>query len=133
MTDTRIVTMAYRYKRPPKKRKAVAIAGSAIVRKATPKPLQAVDQFPEQPNNDDRKPAIVTTTSRKRASLMRGPKTHDAETDQPDPEADAAMRAWIERQQRPRATDRAARGLRVRPDTSQVVHLPGSARPAAEP
>jgi hypothetical protein len=32
MTDTRIVTTAYRYKRPGKKRKAVAIAGPAIVR-----------------------------------------------------------------------------------------------------
>ena len=29
MTDTRIVTTAYRYKRPPRKRKAVAIAGPA--------------------------------------------------------------------------------------------------------
>ena len=29
---TRIVTTAYRYKRPGKKRKAVAIAGPAIVR-----------------------------------------------------------------------------------------------------
>jgi hypothetical protein len=33
MTDTRIVTTTYRYKRPAKKRKAVAIAGPAIVRK----------------------------------------------------------------------------------------------------
>jgi hypothetical protein len=30
---TRIVTTSYRYKRPPRKRKAVAIAGPAIVRK----------------------------------------------------------------------------------------------------
>jgi hypothetical protein len=52
MPDTRIVTTAYRPKRPPKKRKAVAIAGPVIVRKAkatkgvhtadTPKPGQAV-------------------------------------------------------------------------------------------
>ena len=70
MTDSRIVTTTYRYKPPPKKRKAVAIAGPAIVRKVkaakgvhtadTPKPGQA----PPPPANDDRKPAIVTTTSR---------------------------------------------------------------------
>jgi hypothetical protein len=59
---TRIVTTAYRPRRPPKKRKAVALQGPAIVRKAkaakgvhtadTPKPGQA----PPPPANDDRKP-----------------------------------------------------------------------------
>ena len=67
---TRIVTTHYRYKPPPTKRKAVAIAAPAIVRKVkaakgvhtadTPKSGQA----PPPPANDDRKPAIVTTTSR---------------------------------------------------------------------
>ena len=37
---TRIVTAAYRYKPPPRKRKAVAIAGPAIVRKANPRPTR---------------------------------------------------------------------------------------------
>ena len=31
MTDSRIVTSTYRYKRPPRKRKAVPLAGPAIV------------------------------------------------------------------------------------------------------
>ena len=35
---TRIATTAYRYKRPPKKRKAVAIAGAAVVRKSVARP-----------------------------------------------------------------------------------------------
>jgi hypothetical protein len=55
----RIVTTAYRPKRP-RKRKAVAIAGPAIVRKRSidpAKPLVAVKGFPEEPGNDDRKPA----------------------------------------------------------------------------
>ena len=33
MTDARIVTSTYRYKRPPRKRKAVPLEGPAIVRK----------------------------------------------------------------------------------------------------
>ena len=99
---TRIVTTAYRYRRSPKKRKAVAIAGPAVVRKAKvvrlpsggkAKPEPAA---PPPPANDDRipppgarKPAIVTTTSRKRTKLLRAEQA--AEPDD-DPEADAAMR-----------------------------------------
>jgi hypothetical protein len=92
---TRIVTTAYRYKPPPRKRKAVAIEGPAVVRKrgradAVVPPDRVEDPTPA---NDDRKPAIVTTTSRKRAKLRRAERP--AEPD--DPEADAAMRAWLER------------------------------------
>ena len=67
---TRIVTTTYRYKPPPKKRKAAAIAGPAIVRKVkAAKGVHTADtpkcgQAPPPPANDDRKPAIVTTTSR---------------------------------------------------------------------
>ena len=90
---TRIVTTAYRPKRP-RKRKAVALAGPAIVRKGHAKP--AVPP-PPTPASDDRQPlppsaahtpAIVTTTSRKRAQRHA---ERAAEPD--DPEADAAMRA----------------------------------------
>ena len=35
---TRIVTSTYRYKRPPRKRKAVPLTGPAIVRERAPKP-----------------------------------------------------------------------------------------------
>jgi hypothetical protein len=89
---TRIVTTAYRSKRPPKKRKAVALAGPAIVAKRSPaaKSVEAPDRLP--PASDEPKPAIVTTTSRKRAKLHA---ERPAEPD--DPEAAAAMRAGIER------------------------------------
>ena len=106
----RIVTTVHRYKRPPKKRKAVAIE-AAIVRKRATGPIEPGDQsnateVPQQPGNDDRKPeplstggqksAIVTTTSRKRARQRASSQIGKiAEPD--DPEADAAMRAWIER------------------------------------
>jgi hypothetical protein len=85
---TRIVTTAYRYKPPPRKRKAVALAGPAIVRKAVSLPTDGQ----RKPGNDDRKPApalrptdetksaIVTTTSRKREKFQNG-------TAEPDPEA----------------------------------------------
>ncbi len=101
---THIVTTAYRPKRPPRKRKAVAIAGPAIVRKrgrptsrpptAALFPITVMENAPP-PDNDDRRPAIVTTTSRKRVRLMRAAQVCTAE---PDPEADAAMRAWLERE-----------------------------------
>jgi hypothetical protein len=50
-----IVTSTYRYKRPPRKRKAVPLEGPAIVAKHAPNPAAA---------DDDRKPAIVTVKRR---------------------------------------------------------------------
>jgi hypothetical protein len=68
---TRIVTTAYRPKRP-RKRKAVALAGPAIVRRVAKadQDVKILDTSakPAPPADDDRKPAIVTTTSRKRRS-----------------------------------------------------------------
>jgi hypothetical protein len=54
---SRIVTSTYRYKRPPRERKAVPLEGPAIVRKRAP-PSQQVSA--PAPANDDRKPVIVT-------------------------------------------------------------------------
>ena len=59
---TRIVTSTYRYKRPPKKRKAVALEVPVIVTKRTAK-------VAPPPANDDRKSAIVITSKR---SKLRG-------------------------------------------------------------
>ena len=68
---TRIVTTHYRYKRPPRKRKAVAMEVPAIVTRAKKKPgrvLTRIDTSDEaKPANDDRKPVIVTR--RKRPAL----------------------------------------------------------------
>jgi hypothetical protein len=79
---TRIVTYVHRPKRPPRKPKAVAITGPAIVRKVKGAGVPASGKLelaaPPPPANDDRKPsppgarkpAIVTSTSRKRARLL---------------------------------------------------------------
>ena len=93
---TRIVTTAYRYKRPPKKRKAVALEVPAVVRKRgradAVEPPDRVGDPP--PANEDRKPAIVTSASRKRGRLLRAEQATEPDD---DPEAEAAMRAWLER------------------------------------
>ena len=95
---TRIVTTTYRYKRPPRKRKAVALDVPAVVpRKRASLPNYGKPKLglAPPPANDDRKSAIVTTTSRKRLKLLHhaeGPAERDD-----DPEASAEMRAWLER------------------------------------
>jgi hypothetical protein len=60
----RIVTSTYRYKRPPRKRKAVPLEGPAIVRRGAAKP-----ETPPAPANDDRKPAIVTAKPKGRPKV----------------------------------------------------------------
>ena len=90
---TRIVTTTYRYKRPAKKRKAVAIVGPAVVTKAT-SPRPANDDAPAKPVPAAAKSAIATSISRKRTRLLSAEQA--AEPDD-DIEADAAMRAWLER------------------------------------
>jgi hypothetical protein len=101
---TRIVTTAYRPKRP-RKRKAVALAVPAVVRKvkgaALPTGGKPEAASPPPPVNDDsqpprpgaRKPAIVTTTSRKRAKLLRFEQAAEPE----DPEATARVRAFLDK------------------------------------
>ena len=60
---SRIVTSTYRYKRPPKKRKTVALEVPVIVTKRT------ATKVAPPPANDDRKSAIVITSKR---SKLRG-------------------------------------------------------------
>ena len=76
MTDTHIVTTAYRYKRPPKKRKAVAIAGPVIraehlTNQSRPLHLPPMTTARPSPAPPAAKSAIVTATSRKRAGRQR--------------------------------------------------------------
>jgi hypothetical protein len=63
---TRIVTSTYRYKRPPRKRKAVPLEGPAIV---TPRAKAAPASVPRdvKPGNDNRsvEPPVVIVTARK--------------------------------------------------------------------
>jgi hypothetical protein len=112
----RIVTTAYRYKPPPRKRKAVPLAGPAVVTKRAQLPKAAPDAVTRRdrvaappPANDDRKAAtsshdatksaIVTTAGQKQAKLDRARRQDDRPE---DPGASAAMRAWLERAMRGR-------------------------------
>jgi hypothetical protein len=126
---TRIVTTHYRHKRPPRKRKAVALeapvivttkssrhppvrgtkeAAAEVTRAPTPvregavqpsTPREAARVIAQPRANDDRKPAIVTTTSKKRLKLLRADQR--AEQDD-DPEATARVKAFFARNVRPR-------------------------------
>jgi hypothetical protein len=113
---TCIVTYVHRPKRPPRKRKAVAITGPAIVRKVKASRIPTAGQqqpepaAPPPPANDDHKPpaplppvgpnkpAIITSTSRKRTRLLRF--EQPAEPDD-DPEATARVKAFFARMIRP--------------------------------
>ena len=100
---TRIVTTHYRYKRPPRKRKAVALEVPAIVTRASKrstKPPSEPQAAAAQPANDDRKSAIVTTTSKKRLKFLRAERP--AEQGDGDPE----MRAWLLRAMQGRGPSR---------------------------
>jgi hypothetical protein len=81
--SSRPVTSTYRYKRPPRKRKAVPLPSPAVVRKVKPCNDNRPDVVPQNksaaivrtaqssramhnPPEDNPQPAIVTTTSQKR-------------------------------------------------------------------
>jgi hypothetical protein len=75
---TRIVRTAYRHKRPPRRKKPVALEVPAVVRASDPaKPrhrLVAPPERPEEPAPEavERKPAIVTIQNRKHAAIPAG-------------------------------------------------------------
>jgi hypothetical protein len=73
------------------KGKAAAEVLRAPVQEGTAQPStpRAAERVPATPANDDRKPAIVTTTSRKRTKLLR------AEKRAMDTDGDPEMRAWL--------------------------------------
>jgi hypothetical protein len=114
---TRIVSYVHRYKRPPRKRKAVALDVPAVVtaRSVGNRQMPPVKDKPEPtappPANDDDSPtepaprpaarkqsAIVSTTSRKRLKLLHA-EERSAQRD--DPEAMARVRAFFARNVRP--------------------------------
>ena len=119
---TRIVISTYCYKRPPRNRKAVALEVPAVIatkssrrpiweekaaaevsvtarttgQRAQPStPRAAARAIATAPANDDRKPAIITATCRKRLKLLRAEK-RAAEPDN-DPEATARVKAFFAR------------------------------------
>jgi hypothetical protein len=83
-----IVMTHYRYKPPPRKRKTAPLAGPAVVRPKR-KPTERKKLEPAS------RPVIATTTNRKQMRLDRVSRRGE---DRPeDPEAAAAMRAWLEK------------------------------------
>jgi hypothetical protein len=70
MTNTRIVTSTYRYKRPPRKRKAVPLEGPAIVTKRAPAPQPASAPRPPAPANDDRKSAETSPRRAEKSAIV---------------------------------------------------------------
>ena len=93
---TAIVTTHYRYKRPPRKRKAVALEVPAIVTRAKKrKAAPASKQGPvAAPAADDPKSAIVTVRRRKHA--MHARLLDDLTPEEVQRRADAADALWRE-------------------------------------
>jgi hypothetical protein len=99
---TRIVTTVHRYKRPPRKRKAVANKVPAIVRKralsveaanrSPAEKVEAHDIYPRQSANDDPKPAIVTVRRRGK----RNADVPDMTSEEFQQRVDAADARWLE-------------------------------------
>jgi hypothetical protein len=96
--SSRIVTSPYRYKRPPRKRKAVLLEVPAIVVKRAPPSQQANAPKPAAaPANDDRKPAIVTARRPGARSSVAVPDMTPEEHQRRGDAADALFREMVRR------------------------------------
>ena len=62
----RIVTYAYRYKRPPRRKKAAALEGPKIIRRRASEVAPPANPTPVTPANEASKSAIVTSRRRSR-------------------------------------------------------------------
>jgi hypothetical protein len=62
----RIVTYAHRYKRPPRRKKAVALEGPKIIRRRASEVAPPANPTPVTPANEASKSAIVTSRRRSR-------------------------------------------------------------------
>jgi hypothetical protein len=102
----RIVTSTYRYKRPPKRKAPVVLPGPVIVAAKRSRPgggkpaAEPKGPTATSPAKAERKPAVVTTTSKKTLKLMRQERAQAANADA-DPEVTARVRAWLKQMIRP--------------------------------
>jgi hypothetical protein len=103
---TRIVRHAYRYKRPPRKRKAVALEVPAIARAADPAKASKHGAHPIRQSDEaiaissastDRKSAIITIRGRERAALADVPDLSPVELQRRCDAADALWRELVRR------------------------------------
>ena len=99
---TRIVTSTYRYKRPPKKRKAVALEVPAVVRRDQKREEVSKPAIHPASADDDRKRAIVI--SRRRGKRFAG--VPDMTPEEYQRRGEAADALWRELVRRATAKDR---------------------------
>jgi hypothetical protein len=67
----RIVTSAYRYKRPPRRKKSVALEGPKVVRRRVSEVTPPANPTPVTPANEARKSAIITARKAGEAIRLR--------------------------------------------------------------
>jgi len=112
MAVGRIVTTTYRYKRPPRKRKAVALEAPAIVRKrGSPDAVVPPDRGEEStPGNDSRPQASASVDAPPKSAIVTARRPGKQFADVPDtpPEelqrrGDAAEALWRELMRRARS------------------------------
>jgi hypothetical protein len=85
----RIVTYAYRYKRPPRRKKAVALKGPKVIRRRASEVAPPANPTPVTPASEARRSAIVT--SRRRSRFGEAPDLTPEEIQQCRDAADAIM------------------------------------------
>jgi hypothetical protein len=96
---TRIVATTYRYKRPPRKRKATEIEGSAIVRKRGRADALPPDRVEEPaPGNDNRpEPKSAIVTIKRKSRFGDAPNLTPEELQRRGEAADALWHSLVDR------------------------------------
>jgi hypothetical protein len=85
----RIVTYAYRYRRPPRRKKAVALEGPKVIRRRVSEVASPANPTPVTTANEASKSAIVT--SRRRSRFGEAPDLTPEELQRRRDAADAIM------------------------------------------
>ena len=80
---SRIVTSTYRYKRPPRKRKAAPLEGPAIVRDSRKREMSHAATFPE-PANGDRQLAETSSSRAAKSAIVTAKRRPGRFGDAPD-------------------------------------------------
>ena len=91
----RIVTYAHRYKRPPRRKKAVALEGPKIIRRRASEVAPPANPTPVTPASEARRSAIVT--SRRRSRFGDAPDLTPEELQRRRDAADAMFKELVRR------------------------------------
>ena len=100
---SRIVTSTYRYKRPPRKRKAVPLEGPAIVTKRRLLPDAGTQAVAPARDHRPAEPAPVPAARKRSAIVTAASKRGRPPKPEPEinPEAEARVKAFLARMMRP--------------------------------